>query len=150
MKSIALLALSLAFSGALAASNPPLQDIQGIQKAIELYAGGAKAADADLMAKAFTADATIHGYVDGHAFNGPIQLLFDEVKKGKPMPNLVHEITSIEVTGTVAAARVDEMGWLLQKPGAPAEERAFTDYFTLLKVDGTWQIVSKVFQIYPK
>ena len=49
-------------------------------------------------------------------------------------------ISSVEVFGTAAAARV-----VLDYPNA-----TFVDFFTLLKVSGEWKIVSKVFSSQPK
>lgn len=46
-------------------------------------------------------------------------------------------ITWVEVTGSTAVARID-----LDYPGA-----WFTDYMSLLKVDGEWRIVNKIFHI---
>jgi hypothetical protein len=44
-------------------------------------------------------------------------------------------VTSVDVTGDAAIARVE-----LQRP-----ETVITDYMSLLKVDGRWQIVNKIF-----
>jgi hypothetical protein len=44
-------------------------------------------------------------------------------------------VTSVDVTGDAAIARVE-----LQRP-----ESVITDYMSLLKVDGRWQIVNKIF-----
>ena len=49
-------------------------------------------------------------------------------------------ISMVDVTGDAAIARV-----VLDYPG-----RVFTDYFTLLRVNGRWQIVSKTFTVQEK
>jgi hypothetical protein len=49
-------------------------------------------------------------------------------------------ITHIDITGDAAVARIE-----LDYPGA-----LITDYMSMLKVDGRWQIVNKVFHVAPK
>jgi len=50
------------------------------------------------------------------------------------------EITMVDVTGDAAVAKV-----VLDYPNA-----RFTDYMSLLKVDGEWRIVNKTFTVQPK
>lgn len=50
------------------------------------------------------------------------------------------EITMVDVTGDAAVAKV-----VLDYPTA-----LFTDYMSLLKVDGEWRIVNKTFTVQPK
>lgn len=50
------------------------------------------------------------------------------------------EITSVDVTGDAAVAKV-----VLNYPNA-----TFTDYMSLLKIDGEWRIVNKTFTVQPK
>jgi hypothetical protein len=50
------------------------------------------------------------------------------------------EITMVDVTGDAAVAKV-----VLDYPNA-----LFTDYMSLLKIDGEWRIVNKTFTVQPK
>jgi hypothetical protein len=50
------------------------------------------------------------------------------------------EITMVDVTGDAAVAKV-----VLDYPG-----RVFTDYMSLLKIDGEWKIVNKTFTVEEK
>ena len=50
------------------------------------------------------------------------------------------EITMVDVTGDAAVAKV-----VLDYPSA-----LFTDYMSLLKIDGEWRIVNKTFTVQPK
>ena len=47
----------------------------------------------------------------------------------------ISQIASVDVTGTVASVKVEE-----DYPGSH-----YTDYVSLLKLDGEWRIVNKVF-----
>jgi hypothetical protein len=49
------------------------------------------------------------------------------------------EITSIDLADTIATVRLELDNWTGQK---------FTDLFTLLRVDGTWKMMNKVFHPY--
>ena len=48
---------------------------------------------------------------------------------------------SIDIVGTAASVRVDMDDWTGHR---------FTDFFTLVKIDGRWQIISKVFTCIPE
>ena len=48
-------------------------------------------------------------------------------------------ITSIDLAGTIATVRLELDNWTGHR---------FTDMFTLLKVDGEWKIMNKVFHLH--
>jgi hypothetical protein len=48
-------------------------------------------------------------------------------------------LTSTDVIGTIAAVRLEIKNW----SGAN-----YTDLFTLLKIDGQWKIMNKVFHVH--
>ena len=48
-------------------------------------------------------------------------------------------ITSVDVTGTIATVRLETDNWTGYR---------FTDMFTLLRVDGQWKIMNKVFHLH--
>lgn len=106
-----------------------------ITKVIERYIDGGVRGDVSVMRPAFHEAATIYSVVDGKSEGGPIQLLFDGVD-GAPAPNLTGVIGPIDVNETTATARAVLSDW----GGAD-----YTDQFTLLKTDGGWKILSKVF-----
>lgn len=106
-----------------------------ITEAIEQYIEGGVKGDASLMAKSFHDDATIYAVTDGAAEGGPIQILFDAVD-GSPAANLTGVIGPIEINTTTATATAVLTDW----SGAD-----YTDQFTLLKTEGSWKILSKVY-----
>lgn len=106
-----------------------------VAQTIERYIEGGVKGDATLMAKSFHPAATIYSVNGGESEGGPIQILFDAVD-GAPAPNLTGVIGPIEVNTTTATATAVLSDW------AGAE---YTDQFTLLKVDGSWKILSKVY-----
>ena len=91
------------------------------------------------MKPAFHTDATIFGYAGDDLFAGPIQGLFDWNDENGPATELEAKITSIDIVGTIATVRLELDNWIGHK---------YTDLFTLLKVDGTWKIMNKVFHFH--
>ena len=110
-----------------------------IEKTVQHYIDGAISGKGDDMKPAFHADATIFGYIGQDLFAGPIQGLFDWNDGNGPATGLEANITNIDIAGTTATVRLDLDNWTGHK---------FTDFFTLLKVDGEWKIMNKVFHLH--
>jgi hypothetical protein len=110
-----------------------------IAKTVQHYIDGARSGKGDEMKPAFHNDATIYGYAGADLFGGPIQQLFDWSDQSGPAAELQVRIARIDVAETVATVRLE----LTNLNGA-----RYTDMFTLLKVDGDWKIISKVFHLH--
>ncbi len=110
-----------------------------ITKAVQHYIDGAKSGRGDDMKPAFHKDATIFGYAGADLFGGPIQQLFAWSDENGPATELEARIASIDVIGTAATVRLE----LENLSG-----NRYTDLFTLLKVDGEWKIMNKVFHLH--
>jgi hypothetical protein len=76
---------------------------------------------------------------DGKLVVVPIGEYITRVIQDRPQPGEVdstkRQVTSVDVTGDAAIARLR-----LERPAV-----VVTDYMSLLKVDGRWQIVNKIF-----
>lgn len=118
-----------------------LSDREAITAAIETYVNGGKSGKGDDMKPAFHEGATIYGYIGPDLFGGAIQRLFDWNDGNGPATELKSNVTNIDIEGTIATARVELDNWTGHK---------FTDMFTLLKTDGEWKIISKVFYLHPE
>ena len=112
-----------------------------IARTIQTYIDGGKSGKGDDMKPAFHEGATIYGYIGPDLFGGPIQSLFDWNDGNGPATELESEIANIDIQGTIATARLELDNWTGHK---------FTDMFTLLKTDGEWKIISKVFYLHPE
>ncbi len=123
-------------------SNVPteVRENDAIAKIVQHYIDGAKSGRGDDMKPAFHQDATIFGYVGDDLFAGPIQNLFAWNDENGPATGLQARIGSIDPVGTVATVRLELDDWTGHR---------FTDLFTLLKVDGEWKIMNKVFHLHP-
>ncbi len=119
-------------------SNAPtnVSEHDAIAKTIQHYIDGAKSGKGDDMKPAFHEDATIFGYVGTDLFAGPIEKLFAWNDENGPATGLQARIAGIDVADTVATVRLELDDWTGSR---------FTDLFTLLKLDGQWKIMNKVF-----
>ena len=113
------------------------QDV--IAKVVQHYIDGARSGKGDDMRPAFHKDATVFGYVGPDLFAGPIENLFAWNDNNGAATELEDRIASIDVIGTVATVRLELENWTGIR---------FTDLFTLLKVDGDWKIMNKVFHVH--
>ncbi len=111
-----------------------------IAEVVQHYIDGAKSGRGVRMKPAFHKDATVFGYVGADLFAGPIQQLFAWNDENGPATELRARIASIDLIDTVATVRLELDNWTGSR---------FTDLFTLLKVDGEWKIMNKVFHLHP-
>ena len=116
-----------------------LSDYDAIIRTVQHYFNGGKTGRTDEMKLAFHPDATIFGYVGPDLFAGPIQKLFNWNNQNGPATELQGRITSIDLVETVATVRFELDNW---------SGHRFTDLFTLLRVDGEWKIINKVFHLH--
>jgi hypothetical protein len=122
-------------------SNAPtkLSEYDAITKTIENYINGGKTGRTAEMKLAFYPDATIFGYIGTDLFAGPIQGLFDWNDQNGAATELEGRIVNLDIIETVATVRLELDNWTGHR---------FTDLFTLLKVDGEWKIMNKVFHLH--
>ena len=116
-----------------------LRQHDAIAETVQHYIDGAKSGKGDDMKPAFHKDATIFGYAGADLFAGPIQRLFDWVDGNGPAKELQARIASIDIVDSVATVRLELDNWIGSR---------YTDMFTLLKVDGEWKIMNKVFHLH--
>ena len=124
-------------------SNTPasLREYDAIAGTVQKYIDGGRSGRGEDMKAAFHPDATIFGYVGTDLFAGPIQQLFDWNDQNGPATELQARIASIDIAGTVATVRLELDNWTGHR---------FTDMFTVLKVEGEWKIMNKVFYLHPE
>ncbi len=120
-------------------SNALADDTRMIESTIQHYINGARSGKGDDMKPAFHDDATIFGYIGDDLFAGPIKNLFDWNDENGPATDIVAKITNIDIEGSVATVRLEIDNWTGHK---------FTDLFNLLKVNGKWKIMNKVFHLH--
>lgn len=115
-----------------------VQDYQAIVAVLNQYNAGGAQADSSIMRPAFSRQASIFG-VDGddQLTGGPIEGLFEIIDSAfRASPQARAAIVRVDIVGTAASARVDT---------DDISGFRFTDFFNLLKVQGEWTIVSKIY-----
>lgn len=115
-----------------------VQDYQAIVAVLNKYSEGCKQADSSIMKPAFNAQATMFSSdAEGKLAGGGIQTLFDGIDTAfRPSPEAQGAIVRVDIVGTAASARIDTND---------VSGFCFTDFFHLLKIEGKWSIVSKIF-----
>jgi hypothetical protein len=115
-----------------------VHDYQAIVAVLNKYIEGCKQAKSSVMKPAFNERATMFSVDgDGKLVGGPIQGLFDGIDSVfRPAPEAQGAIVIVDIVGTAASARID---------ANDVSGFSFTDFFHLLKVEGNWTVVSKIF-----
>jgi hypothetical protein len=110
---------------------------EGVKQAIEYYFQGHATGNGEFFKKAFHTEAKLFAVRDGKFF----QLTSADYiarASGKPPADEAQRkrwIENIDITGNAATVKV-----VLDYP-----QVKFTDYMSLLKVDGEWKIINKTF-----
>ena len=126
-------------SSAMSVSPTNLEDYEAITRVLQHYVDGAKFGKGSEMARAFHKDATVFGFAGAELDAGPVAILFDWTDKNGPAAGIKSQIAAIDVVGTIAAVRLEIDNWSGSR---------FTDMFTLLKLNGEWKIMNKVFHLH--
>jgi hypothetical protein len=109
---------------------------------LENYLKGHATGDGDYMRKAFHSEAKVFSFRDGK-LNQLTAAEFAARFTGKPAPDEAQRkrwIESVKITGNAGFGVI-----VLDYPTTK-----FTDYMSLLKVDGEWKIINKTFYAEPK
>ena len=133
---------SLLLLAALTIAAPALaqeKDEAGARAAVNHYLAGHATGSPDEFRAAFHPKAMLYWNRDG-AFVERTSADYIAGASGKPAPDEAQRrraIESLDVTGNAAMAKV-----VLDYPSVK-----FTDYLSLVKADGEWKIVNKIFNV---
>lgn len=113
-------------------------EYQAIVEVLTKYIDGCKQAKSSLMKPSFNDKATMFSVdADGKLTGGAVQALFDGIDSGfRPSPEAQGAVVRVDIVGTAASARID---------ANDVSGICFTDFFQLLKVEGQWTVISKIF-----
>jgi hypothetical protein len=116
-----------------------LVDDEAIATVVRLYTEGVASGDATKLREAFHEQARVFGSLDGRRHDVPVAEMI-EMEERSPRNSdgrYGAVITSIVQAGDAATVTVEEDGcW---------GTASFTSFLSLARIDGRWQIVSKVF-----
>ena len=119
----------------------PTSDYLVVVEVVENYVSGLRIGDAKQVAKSFHKDAIMYGFSpDGELLGGPISNLWTFMDTHGAAPKIIAHNDIISITPTTAVVKVDME--------QDASGTSYTDNHTLLKQDGKWLIIAKVFHAY--
>lgn len=113
-----------------------IKDYREIREVVMQYVNGCAAGDVELAKKAFHKDAVMYGYLNGELSAGSIENLYAAIGQLGADAGTKAEVDVTEVVGTAATVRVVLENW---------HGLSFTDFHSLVKIDGRWTIVAKIF-----
>ncbi|MFF8593952.1 nuclear transport factor 2 family protein [Streptomyces sp. NPDC015220] len=112
----------------------------GVRSAVRAYVSAVCAGDPEAVRAAFRPDAHMWGYLGRQLVSAPIeafcQVVAAETGERAWTRTYTFVIRSIEVSGEVAVAVLDERGY---------QGEDFTNHFSLVREDGVWRIAGKTF-----
>ena len=116
-----------------------VSDYESVLAVIEKYTTACKEGKSDIMKSAFTDNALMYGYLNGEYYHGSIEALYGAVDAFGAAPDTKARVDVLCIEGTAASVRVTLEDW---------HGLAFTDFHSLIKEDGQWKILAKVFHQY--
>jgi hypothetical protein len=118
----------------------PTQDYDDVVATVAKYVEGLRVGKADEVARAFHEEAVMYGFTNGELLGGPISNLYDFVTTNGDAPEIKTRLDVIGITPTTAVVKVD-----MERDAIGAD---YTDFHTLLKQDGEWKVIAKVYHQY--
>lgn len=115
----------------------PTRDYDAVIATAQKYIDGLRIGSAEGVAEAFHKDAVMYGFTNGELLGGPIKNLYDFVQKNGKAPEITTRLDVLAITPTTAVVRVD-----MEKDAIGAD---YNDYLTLIKIDGAWKVIAKVY-----
>ncbi|WP_166333071.1 nuclear transport factor 2 family protein [Sphingobacterium chungjuense] len=119
-----------------------VQDYEDVLKAMEGYVNGLKTGNVADLKKTFHQDAIMYGHLGDDLSQGSIDNLYSYVEKFGAAPNIKTNLTVLHKTPTTAIVRIEMEH--------DAADEDFTDYHSLIKINGEWKVVAKLFHLYTK
>ena len=118
----------------------PTKDYEDVVATVSKYVEGLSVGSITEISQAFHKEAIMYGFTDDKMLGGPIKNLYDFVEKNGTAPDIKTQIDILAITPTTAVVRVD-----MENDAIGAD---YTDFHTLIKFDGTWRIIAKVYHMY--
>lgn len=119
-----------------------VQDYEDVLAAMEGYVSGLKTGNVAQLKSTFHQDAIMYGHLGDDLSQGSIDNLYTYVEKFGAAPNIKTNLTVLHKTPTTAIVRIEMEN--------DAADEDFTDYHSLIKINGEWKVVAKLFHLYNK
>ena len=107
---------------------------QLVESTLNCYMEGLLENDANKLKISFHKTATMRWFIDGYKEVNAAEALISSLARF-PRKNMKTNIISVNISGNAANAHLELIG----------EDVVYIDFMNLLKIDGTWKIVNKIF-----
>ena len=101
------------------------------------YVDGLREGSVATIKQAFHEEAVMYGFTNGQLLGGPISNLYSFVESNGKAAEITTRLDVLAITPTTAVVRVD-----MEKDAIGAD---YNDYLTLIKIDGDWKVIAKVY-----
>ena len=119
----------------------PTSEYAEVVKTVQMYVDGLIAGDNKTLEKAFNKEAIMYGLTaQGELLGGHFSKLYTYVDQHGKAPHMQVRPDILGITPTTAVVKVE-----LEKDAAGLD---YTDFHTLIKMDGKWSIIAKTFHTY--
>jgi len=115
----------------------PTSDYNDVIETASKYVEGLRIGSVEGVSEAFHKDAVMYGITNGELLAGPIKNLYDFVGQNGSAPEIQTRLDVLAITPTTAVLRVD-----MENDAIGAD---YNDYLTLIKLEGQWKVIAKVF-----
>lgn len=121
----------------------PTGEYDSVIEAANMYVEGLRIGSAETVARAFHKNAIMYGFINPPKPNmlaGHIDNLYTFVRDNGSAISIKTRIDILAITQTTAVIRID-----MENDASGAD---YTDFLTLIKMEGRWQVIAKVFHKY--
>jgi hypothetical protein len=112
-------------------------DYNAVIATAEKYVEGLRTGSVGIIEEAFHQEAVMYGFTNGQLLGGPISNLYKFVETNGTAPDITTRLDVLAITPTTAVVRVD-----MEKDAIGAD---YNDYLTLIKINGSWKVIAKVY-----
>ena len=119
-----------------------VQDYDDVIAVVDGYVQGLKDGSLEQLRESFHADAIMYGHGPDGLLGGSIDNLYTFVEQYGKAPDIAVRLDVLDMTPTTAVVKVT-----MENDAAGAD---YTDYHSLIKIDGQWKVVAKLFHLYDK
>ncbi len=116
-------------------SHSQTSDYSGIEKTVSYYLEGGTNNNFETLKKAFHENATMKFIRNGEYKEVKVIPYFKKAMRPGPKQDRITKISRIDISGNVANAKIELIY------GA----KTYVDYMNLIKIDGIWKIVGKIY-----
>ncbi|MVW86902.1 nuclear transport factor 2 family protein [Pseudomonas sp. PB101] len=103
----------------------------------EKYVDGLRTGSPERLEEAFHQEAVMYGFTNGELLGGSISNLYEFVRDNGKAPNITTRLDVLAITPSTAVVRVD-----MEQDAIGAD---YNDYLTLIRIDGAWKVIAKVY-----